>query len=84
MATSSDFYEGDELEALFLSIDDGFLEQEEDFNADINFAVSQIEKDDIKATFSCNLCKKICKSTRGLTRHKNTMHVKQGGIMRYV
>ena len=49
------------LEAILSAIDDNILEENEEFTSEIN-------------TVSCDLCDKVCKTQRGLTRHRNSKH----------
>ena len=74
-ALEADFLVGEELEELFVLLDGGFLDEDVDFNAEIDSMVKEVADSEEENTsgFKCDLCRKVCKSERGLARHqKNT------------
>ena len=68
------FLAGDDLDDLYLLIDGGYLDDNADFNIEMDAAVFVVSDATHNVTFKCSQCEKICKSRRGLTRHKNTKH----------
>ena len=75
MAASGDFFTGDGLDDLFSLIDGGFLDDDDEFNGEINAIANEVTADEGNIpSFKCDKCEKVCKSQRGLTRHTNTKH----------
>ena len=75
MATSGDFFVGDELDELFSIIDGGFLENEDTISSHLDHVTTEVAaSESTSACFRCEQCEKVCKSQRGLTRHINAKH----------
>ena len=75
MAGKEDFYSGENLEDILAAMEDNLLEQNEGFSAQIDEVVGELGENQPACSFSCDQCDKICKTQRGLARHKNTKHV---------
>ena len=75
MAGKEDFCSGENLEAVMAAMEDNLFDQNEDFNPQIDEVVGELGENQPACSFSCDHCDKICKTQRGLTRHKNTKHV---------
>ena len=70
-----DYFAGEDLDDLFELLDGGFLDDDANFNVELDTVVTEITKDGVDAAFfRCQQCDKICKSQRGLTRHRNVKH----------
>lgn len=66
---------GDDLHDLFSLLDEGFLDNDCEFNLEIDAVVSEISMVSIDdQSFVCTLCKKVYKTKRGLIRHTKTKH----------
>ena len=81
MAGKVDFYSGETLEAILAAMEDNLFEQDEDITAQIDEVVEAMEENQPVCRFSCDQCDKICKTQRGLRRHKSTKHVELPGKM---
>ena len=79
MAGKVDFYSGETLEAILAAMEDNLFEQDEDITAQIDEVVEAMEENQPVCRFSCDQCDKICKTQRGLRRHKSTKHVETIG-----
>ena len=73
-AVKEDYFFGDDLEAILSAIDDNILDENEEFTSEINAVVEEIGDHPPSSGFSCDLCDKVCKTQRGLTRHRNSKH----------
>ena len=73
-AVCEDFFTGDDLEAILDIIEGDFVEESEEFNADIGALLSDIDPESVAVNFPCEHCDKTCKTKRGLTRHVNVRH----------
>ena len=74
---AGDFLAGEDLDDLYYLLDGGYLDDDMEFNVEIDAVVSEVTVvDESVAVFKCNQCEKVCKSKRGLTRHTNTKHVR--------
>ena len=62
-----DFLAGEELDDLHLLLDGGYLDDDADFNVEVDTAVSEVASDQGHSTYKCDQCDKICKSKRGHT-----------------
>ena len=72
---SEDYLVGDDLDDLFLLLEGGFLDEDADLNREVDDLVTEVAADEENAEgYKCNSCDKICKSQRGLSRHKNATH----------
>ena len=61
---------GEELDDLFLLLDHGYLEDDVDFNVEIDAVVTEVSVVGVSnESFKCEQCEIVCKSKRGLTRH---------------
>ena len=80
MAGKEDFYSGENLEAILAAMEDNLLDQNEDFSAQID-GVGELGENQPACSFSCDQCDKICKTQRGLTRHKTPNMLKLLGKM---
>jgi len=69
-----DFLYGDDLEAVLAIIDGDFLQNDDEFNAEVDAAVNNIPSIQESPKFSCLFCEKLCVSKGGLTRHVNSKH----------
>ena len=69
-----DFLAGEELDDLYFLLDGGFLDDDADFNVEIDAVVSEVAVYPSDSTYRCDKCDKVCKSKRGLSRHTNTKH----------
>ena len=72
MAGKEDIYSVQNLEAVLAAMEEDLLDQNEDFSAQIDEVVGELGENQPACSFSCDQCDKICKTQRGLTRHKNT------------
>lgn len=70
-APREDFLEGEDLGDLYYLLDGGFLDEDFEIDKDLD---SLLIEESLEKSFKCNLCDKVCKAQRGLTRHKNTKH----------
>ena len=69
------FVSGTDLDELFELIDGGFLDDDESITEELESFISELPSvEQSSEVFSCHMCDKVCKSARGLTRHKNTKH----------
>ena len=72
MATlGEDFFNGDDLDCILDIIDEDFVEESEEFNAELDELISDISGDSTSVNFSCNQCDKVYKTMRGFYRHTN-------------
>ena len=75
MASTCDFIVGDDLDDLFFLLENGFLDEDTEFNSHVDQIISKESKTDAVAIlFSCEKCKNTYKTERGLMRHKNKKH----------
>ena len=66
-----EFVAGEDLDDLYALLDNGFLDEDVNFEKDLA-ALVIVESPEAK--FCCDECSQVCKTQRGLTRHKNTKH----------
>ncbi len=60
----------EELDDILYLIEEGFLEEDEDLNNQIEDIAIEVSMDEENnAGFICSVCGKACKSRRGLTHH---------------
>ena len=65
----------DELEDILCLIEEGFLEDDDELNKQIEGITLEVSLDeDNHSGFKCSVCEKVCKSRRGLTRHSRSKH----------
>ena len=74
MAGLLDSYNGDDLDANLVVIEDDFLEINAEIIAEVNTVVAEIIDVQAEKGYSCEQCDKVCKTKRGLRRHVNTKH----------
>lgn len=75
MAAAAEDYFGDEdLDAILLILEENILENNTDFTGEFEGIVDEINDEVPAAGFQCSECEKVCKSQRGLTRHRNVKH----------
>ena len=80
-ALEADFLVGEELEELFVLLDGVFLDEDVDFNAEIDSMVKEVaDSEENTSGFKCDLCRKVCKSERGLARHQKCKHEKKSEL----
>ena len=70
-ARQEEFFAGKDLDDLYALLDNGFLNEDVDFEKDL---AALVIAESHEANFCCDECSKVCKTQRGLTRHKNTKH----------
>ena len=70
-ARQEEFIAGKDLDDLYALLDNGFLDEDVDFEKDL---AALVIAESHEANFCCDECSKVCKTQRGLTRHKNTKH----------
>ena len=68
--TDGDFLAGEDLDDLYFLLG-GYLDDDTDFNLELDTLLSEVAADEVGSTFKCDKCDKICKSKRRLTRHIN-------------
>ena len=72
MATrQEEFIAGEDLDDLYALLDNGFLDEDVDFEKDLAALVIEESPEENSC---CDECSKVCKTQRGLRRHKNTKH----------
>ena len=69
-----EFIFGDDLDALLTYLDQDLQIESEAFDADLNVLMDEIESTPPVEGFPCETCDKICKTKRGLFRHRNAAH----------
>ena len=70
---SEDFLYEDDFDAVLAIIDSDFLDNDEEFESDLNTVIEKIPSSE-NPSFPCSHCQKICRSKGGLTRHNNAKH----------
>ena len=76
-----DFLAGEKLDDLYLLLDGGYLDDDADFNVEVDVAVSEVVSDQGHSTYKCDQCDKICKSKRGHTRHTKMRHTVEPTVL---
>ena len=71
MAARQEKLAGKDLDDLYDLLDNGFLDEDVDFEKDL---AALVISESQEANFCCDECSKVCKTQRGLTRHKNIKH----------
>lgn len=75
VAKNDEFLSGGDLDDLLMLVEGGFLDEDVDFNVDMDDAISQISCNlEKKDNFQCSECGKVMKSGRRLTRHRKAKH----------
>ena len=72
-AKQGDFLAGQELDHLYFLLG-AFFNGTVEIDRDLDYLLLV---DSSGESFICDQCSKVCKSRRGLTRHKNTKHAQQ-------
>ena len=72
-----DFLVGDDLDAVLALLEEDVLEESEEFVGEVENIVGELNECTPHAGFHCDLCEKVCKSNRGLTRHRKMKHDQQ-------
>ena len=81
-AIGEDFLQGDDLDVILALIEGNVLEDDPEINEHVTEVVQEVTDVVPAVGFPCEQCNKVCKSQRGLTRHKNTEHAYQKNIRR--
>ena len=77
-AESSVYLSGERLEEIYELLQGGFLDEDVDFNNELDAVTSTEQIDDKKKAFKCIMCgKKECVSSRGVKRHTTLKHVQE-------
>ena len=74
MAGKVEFQSGEDLDAVFEIINEDLFEEDEDLEQLMSAVVLDIQENTQDTSFKCDFCEKVCKSKRGLSRHKNSKH----------
>ena len=69
---------GENLEKLHDLLEGGFLDDDEDFNRELESATAAEENREENKVYVCEICGKECVSSRGLKRHETHKHTRQG------
>ena len=78
LATTSVYLSGKNLEELHELLEGGFLDDDEDFNRELESATIAEENVEGKKVYVCEICGKECVSSRGLNRHETLKHTREG------
>ena len=57
-----DFYAGEDSEAILAAIDEDVWDKDDEFNAELNSLLVNIEEEPSQSGFKCDMCEKVCKS----------------------
>ena len=68
-----DYCPEDVLATILEFIEAGMLDEDEEFNEEINTLLSEQSA----VTYSCEICTQVCKSKQCLRRHRNTRHTER-------
>ena len=77
-AAGSVYLSGEILEELHELLEGGFLDDEEDFNRELEIATTVDENVDGKKVYVCKICGKKFVSSRVLSRHETLKHTREG------
>ena len=61
-----------------MAVKEVFLDNDEDFNRELESATTAEENVEGKKVYVCEICGKECVSSRGLNRHKTLKHTREG------
>ena len=64
----------------FAILENNLFEEDTDFNLQLEHFSKDIIESEENTVFQCNLCAKVCKSQRGLSRHITSKHKKNNEI----
>ena len=70
-AAKEDSYD---LEAILSAVNNNLLDENQEFTSELNAVVEKVGVHPQSVGFSCDICDKVCKTLRGLTRHRNSKH----------
>ena len=73
-AESSVYLWGDSLQEICEMLESGFLDDDLNFNKELDAVTSTEENDDKKEVYKCTVCGKECVSSQGLKRHTTLKH----------
>ena len=74
MAGMEDLYSEEDFDAILAATEDNLLEENKEFSSPVDLLVEEVEHHHPATEFSCDECDKVCKTSRGLTRHKDAIH----------
>ena len=77
-AEGSVYLSGENLEELHELLEGGFLDDDEDFNRELESATTAEENVEEKKIYVCEISGKECVSSRGLKRHETLKHTREG------
>ena len=69
-----EFLVGDDFDVILSLLEEDVLNGEEELVAQVNEIVNEVDFPPPAAGFKCDICDKVCKSQRGLTRHNTAKH----------
>ena len=72
-AEGSVYLSGENLEELHELLEGGFLDDDENFNRELESATTTEENVEGKKVYVCEICGKECVSPRGLKRHESIL-----------
>ena len=78
MAAEGVYLPGENFEELHELLEGGFLDDDEDFNRELENATTAEENVEGKRVYVCEICGKECVSSRGLKRHETLKHTRKG------
>ena len=67
----ADFVTGDDLDDLFIAIEEDLFWEDEEFKSDLNKSVTELSS---LTEIRCSLCEKVYKTSGGLDRHMKSKH----------
>ena len=73
-ALQEDYFVGDDFEAILSALEENILESDPDLAAQMDLFSEDIGESESMPSFQCNLCAKVCKTKRGLSRHTKCKH----------
>ena len=77
-AEGSVYLSGENLEELHELLEEDFLDDDEDFNRELESATTAEENMEGKKVYVCEICGKECVSSRGLKRHETLRYTRDG------
>ena len=77
-AKGSDYHSVESLEELNSLIEEGFLEDNEEFNQELESVTAVEDVGGETKSFICEICERKCISSRGLKRHQTLKHKRKG------
>ena len=73
-AIGEEILKDDDLDAVLMLIEEDILVEDHGFIAEVKEIVDAVGENQPANSFSCDQCDKVCKTSRGLTRHRNVKH----------